>query len=323
MATKAFIDLVAECDNFPYDEQYASKFYKLYLPHDDRPHGYMLPEVVRKMPWTPSFRIDYDAHTVSLQDPSSSSHVDLTSFCNAELATTVNAAIDANLFAIIHGQHSEPFAILGANNPIVHMERFAAPLFGIVMRGAHATAYTRSRATGEMKLWIPRRSPLMFTYPGKLDSTVAGGVRAGEGPLEAIVHEAAEEASLPEELVRRDVRAAGTLTYMSETRAGYAQGAEVGLAAPDCVYLYDLEVAEDVVLKPRDDEVKEFYLWGVEETKRALLNEEFKTNSAVVMIDFFVRHGIITQENEKDYVEIIVRMHRKLPFPTTPRPHWH
>jgi hypothetical protein len=56
----------------------------------------------------------------------------------------------------------------------------------------------------------------------------------------------------------------------------------------------------------------------VDEVKEALSRAEFKTNSAVVMIDFFIRHGIITADNEKDYVEIVQRMHRRLPFPTVP-----
>lgn len=73
-----------------------------------------------------------------------------------------------------------------------------------------------------------------------------------------------------------------------------------------------------MVPKPNDTEVEGFYLWGVEEVKRVMLDGGFKTNSAVVMIDFFVRHGIITVEGEREYTEIVMRMHRRLPFPTGP-----
>jgi hypothetical protein len=34
------------------------------------------------------------------------------------------------------------------------------------------------------------------------------------------------------------------------------------------------------------------------------------------MIDFFVRHGLITPENEKHYSEIVARVHRRMPFAT-------
>jgi hypothetical protein len=50
----------------------------------------------------------------------------------------------------------------------------------------------------------------------------------------------------------------------------------------------------------------------VEEVKTALLRGEFKLNSAIVVIDFFVRHGVITAENERDHVEIVCRLHRRL-----------
>jgi hypothetical protein len=39
-------------------------------------------------------------------------------------------------------------------------------------------------------------------------------------------------------------------------------------------------------------------------------------NSAVVMIDFLVRHGVVTVENEEGFVEMGMRMHRRLPFYT-------
>lgn len=79
------------------------------------------------------------------------------------------------------------------------------------------------------------------------------------------------------------------------------QGQLGGLVKPDMVHVYDVEVAEDVIPKPHDGEVKEFYLMTPDEIKTALLRKEFKTNSAAVMIDFFIRHGIITADNERDY----------------------
>lgn len=85
---------------------------------------------------------------------------------------------------------------------------------------------------------------------------------------------------------------------------------------PDVLYLYDLEIPEDVIPKPKDDEVEAFFLMDVVQGKEALLNEDFKTNCASVMIDFFIRHGIITDDNEPDYLEIVTRLHRTLPVPT-------
>lgn len=86
---------------------------------------------------------------------------------------------------------------------------------------------------------------------------------------------------------------------------------------PECQFVYDMEVDSSVKPKPNDEEVHEFYLWTVEETKDHLARGEFKPNCAVVLLDFFVRHGLLTAENEKNYIEIVSRLHRKLPFPTT------
>lgn len=294
--------------SFPYDGN-SERFYELFLPNDDRPHGYMFPENVHRMPWTKDFEVDQRAKTVKLKDASDGS--DPSKACNVAFAKVVDAAIRDDVFATIHCSHSEPFRIVGAKYP-VWIERFACPLFGIVSRGAHLTVYTMSQ--GKMHIWVPRRSPKIFVSPNKLDTTVAGGVRADECPFETIIHEADEEASLPADLIRKDVRSTGCLTYINCSGGGDRDN----LIFPDCVCVYDLEVGTDIKPAPKDDEVKEFYLMSVDEVKAALANDEFKDNSAVVMIDFFIRHGILTPENERDYVEIITRMHRRMPFPTTP-----
>lgn len=78
-----------------------------------------------------------------------------------------------------------------------------------------------------------------------------------------------------------------------------------------------MEVGIDVVPKPSDDEVEVFYLMTISQVKAALQRGAFKPNCAVILLDFFVRHGILTAENEPDYAEIVSRIHRRLPFPTS------
>jgi hypothetical protein len=157
--------------------------------------------------------------------------------------------------------------------------------------------------------------PKSVTYPNCLDTTVAGGVAFGEGPFECIVREGDEEASLPEDLIRNKAVHCGCISYIGLNDP--KGGGETGLIAPDIMYVYDLELPEDMVCKQNDEEVKEFYLMTIDEVKESLAEAEFKTNSALVMIDFFIRHGILTAENEKNYAEIIARLHRRLPLPTT------
>lgn len=285
--------------------------------------------------------------------------------CNAAFSKLIRQAQDKGVFAKTLGRKAEgeDFRIMGARDyspssdllldekgtgespqsqqqQLVQLRRSAAPLFGIANRGAHMTMYVRSSSADagepgdDLKIWVPRRSRHLATYPGMLDNTVAGGVKADESPLECIVHESLEEASLPEAFVRAHVRARGAVTYVTQTGSGGGTeldqqeqqqtkvgGYDAGLCVPDVIYVYDLEVspeqADSVVPRPGDDEVEAFHLWDVETVRRAMLDGEFKANTALVMIDFFVRHGIITDENEKDYLEIVTRLRRKLPIPLT------
>ena len=77
--------------------------------------------------------------------------------------------------------------------------------------------------------------------------------------------------------------------------------------------MYDLEVKEGMMPSPEDHEAEIFLLWNFRQVKKAVGMGEFKTNCALVLIDFLIRHGLIMLEEESDYIEIL---DRKLDFPT-------
>lgn len=300
-----------QSNSFPYGPT-ADSYYQLYLPNDDQPHGYMLPAIVANMPWTSSFSVQHE-HPRRVTLTIASNETDTASAINAAFEELVASCIKQDLFHVLCARHSEPFAIAGARyEKPVWVERFSANLFGITTRGAHLVAYTT--AAEGMKIWIPRRSPHLYTYPNMLDATVAGGVKSGVPPFQTIVEEADEEASLPADLVRSLARSRGVISHMGLTGKGFS--GEQGLVVPDYIYVYDIELPRDIVPKPHDDEVSAFTCMTVEQVQAALLNEEFKPDSAAVLIDFLIRHGIITADNEPDFVEISMRLHRKLPFRT-------
>lgn len=317
-----FLDLVQATDNYPhvdiarlpFAQDSEKSLYQLLLPDDTRPHGFMLPSVVKRMPWTDDFSISHSVpRTVQLLDHSGGTNT--AEACNVAFKKVIDAARGAQAFESIKKVWPEDFKILGAKyGGRVQLLRAAAALFGIACRGAHMTVFTRTKS-GEIKIWVPKRSKHMMTWPGKLDTTVAGGVGAEETPFECIIHEADEEASLPEDLVRERARPVGVVTYVAESAAG--SGGEFGLCVPDVLYCYDLEVGGDVIPRPQDNEVEGFFLMSMDEVKDSLLRQEFKTNCASVMIDFFIRHGILTDDNEPDYLEIVTRLHRTLPVPTS------
>ncbi|KAK0737785.1 hypothetical protein B0T18DRAFT_440802 [Schizothecium vesticola] len=132
------------------------------------------------------------------------------------------------------------------------VERAAAPVLCIIQYGIQLSVYTYVSESRLPSICISKRSQTTANYSGKLDNTVAGGYRTGETPLETVVREADEEASLPADLSP----ASTTLTGL------------------------------------------------------------FKPSYALVLLDFFIRHGLLDTTNEPDYIEISCRLRRTLKFPT-------
>ncbi|KAG4418707.1 hypothetical protein IFR04_008152 [Cadophora malorum] len=318
--TKSNLDLVNECDVFPYPStpEHTSLLSTLYtlLSSSGTPIGYLTEPVFTALAKTPikikgELEVSRTNRTIlAFQQASEPER-------SAAVAATVSHWRSNSTFAVLKGWRDELYPVYGPGNELLFsVERSASCLFGVVTYGVHLTAYVRvpeEEASFGIKIWVPRRSKTKQTYPSMLDNTVAGGMATGETPLECVIRECDEEASLPEEVVRKGVKAHGTVTYcyIREARAG----GETGLVQPECQYIYDLELPRDVVCKPNDSEVEEFYLWTVEEIQEALKRGEFKPNCSLVMLDFFVRWGVLTKENEKDYEEIVRRLHRDLEFP--------
>lgn len=272
--------------------------------------GYILNTVVEKFPWsTKHWQIDPTARTVTLLAPP-----DVTPEHRSKMVEeSIAEAVKHGRFEVLKGWRNEKYPIFGPGGEyLFEMERSASPLFGIVTYGAHMTGYVEDAAG--LRIWVPRRARNKQTYPGMLDNTVAGGMCTGEKPFECIVREAMEEASLPESVVRASIRARGCVTYthVRDSRAG----GEVGLLQPEVEYVYDVKLDPSVIPRPGDNEVEEFKLLSVQEVQQALARGEFKPNCAIIMIDFFIRHGLLTAENEPDYLDILARLHRRLEYPT-------
>ncbi|ESZ95903.1 hypothetical protein SBOR_3716 [Sclerotinia borealis F-4128] len=322
---KTYLEVVDACDSFPYLEKDAaahstqtSTLYTLIYEdpstHTTHPIGYITTPIFHALTQVPTsikgeMTVNRSKRTISVfTQPSESER-------SAAVAATCAYWRSSKTFLVLSGWRNELYPVYGpAHELLWSVERSASVLFGIVGYGIHMMAYVRDpEVSYGMKLWVPRRSATKPTYPSMLDNTVAGGMATGEDKLEALVRECMEEASLPEEVVRKNVKAHGVLTYIH--LLGATAGGETGLIQPECEYLYDLELPADVVPKPNDTEVEQFYLWTVEEVQERMKNGEFKDNCGVVLLDFFIRHGILTRENESDFDEIKGRIHRKLLFP--------
>ncbi len=181
------------------------------------------------------------------------------------------------------------------------MERAAVPFFGIRAFGVHLTGYVRRR--DGLHIWVPRRSRTKSTYPGMLDNTVAGGQPEKLGLLENIIKECFEEASIPAEIARR-AQPVGAITYC------YQSGMEL---KPDVQYVFDLELLDGFECRSNDGEAESFELWPVADVvARVRDTVDFKYNCNLVLIDFFVRHGLIAAD-DPDYFAIVAGL-RRYPF---------
>jgi 8-oxo-dGTP pyrophosphatase MutT (NUDIX family) len=165
---------------------------------------------------------------------------------------------------------------------LTQIDRGAIPSFGIEAVGVHVNGLVR-RVDG-LHLWVARRAMDKLLDPGKLDHIVAGGIPAGLSPMETLVKEAGEEAAIPSELASTAVHT-GTISYAMERPEGLRR---------DRLHCYDLMLPRDFTPKPVDGEVEAFELWPLARAFEAVRDtNDFKFNVNLVLIDLFLRRGLI------------------------------
>ena len=200
----------------------------------------------------------------------------------------------------IRSWRDEPYTVAARleGNPLFLMERAAIPHFGIWASGVHVNGYVR---TGEgLFMWIGRRSPDKHVAPNKFDQLVAGGRSAPYTVLETVIKEAEEEAGIDEALARQAVPV-GAMSYRTVQPEGLRR---------DVIYLYDLELPEGFTPVNRDGEIAHFELWPVQQVLECVRDaDDFKFNCGPVAIDFLIRHGVLTPDDEPDYLTLARGLH--------------
>ena len=188
--------------------------------------------------------------------------------------------------------------------PLFLLERAAVPSFGVRAFGVHVNCYVQLES-GELEMWVARRSRTKQTWPGALDHMVAGGQPHGISPRDNVIKEAGEEASVPPELARcvplrctaafrltlsvcRLAKPAGFVSYEVMTAEGLKR---------DCLFCYDLLLPIAFTPSAADGEVEDFFRLPVPEVARLVsVTDEYKPNCRLVVIDWLVRHGFLTPE---------------------------
>ncbi|KAJ1902699.1 hypothetical protein LPJ81_003459 [Coemansia sp. IMI 209127] len=185
------------------------------------------------------------------------------------------------------------------------VERAATSSLGMRTFGVDIIGFVKSLEDGKLCMWVAKRAQTKKLWPGFFDNLAAGGIGNGDGVFESMLKECAEEAGIPADIAAK-AQSSGTVQYIVRS--------ELGLQ-PETQYMFDLELPADFTPRPNDGEVEDFYLWTVDEVLEGIHAGLFKPHCALGVIDFMIRRGIITAENESDYLEIIDNIHVKLPFP--------
>ena len=218
----------------------------------------------------------------------------------AEITAALDEVVESLVAeGLVAKWRNEVFAITPrwGEAPLFTLDRGAVSFFGVRAHGVHLNGYRRIR--DRTWLWIGRRNPAKLVAPGKLDNLVAGGVGGGLGALATLVKEAGEEASLAASLVAQ-VHAAGAVTYKMAVPQGLRD---------DVLFVYDLETPEDFEPRNTDGEIVEFMLMEAREALAKVRDtDDFKFNVNLIMIDFALRHGLVTPE-DPEYLALLAGLH--------------
>jgi len=220
-------------------------------------------------------------------------------------ADRVSAAVDEVVEALLAENklpkwRNETFDVAArwGEKPIFRLDRGAVPFFGVRAYGVHLNGYIPDG--GGLKLWIGRRAPDKRVAPNKLDNIVAGGIGNGYGIYPTLVKEGEEEAAIPAALIQRAMPV-GAVSYRMETELGIRD---------DVLFVYDLELPPDFMPRCNDGEIVEFRLMPTAEVvERVRETEDFKFNVNLVILDFALRHGLLTPD-DPEYLDVATGLYR-------------
>lgn len=194
---------------------------------------------------------------------------------------------------LVHNWRDELFSIyldVERQTEIFQLERGVVPLLALQAHGVHLNGYTMINDVPHV--WIAQRSADRVIAPLKYDQLVAGGLPAELSLKENLYKEAGEEAGIAKALVE-PARYAGSLQYMTEDEFGIRN---------DVLHCFDVELPESFEPHNQDGEVEQFMRLPVSEVISLLQQkDQFKPNTALVMLNFLLRHGwLVVNDEEKE-----------------------
>ncbi|RXZ44783.1 NUDIX hydrolase [Crenobacter cavernae] len=208
----------------------------------------------------------------------------------AQLTRELNAAAERwQAIGWLNGWRNERFTAFGADGTaLFELERAAFRPLGLTSRAVHLNGLTRL-ASGEVRMWIARRSPHKGVEPNRMDNLMGGGVAAGESLQQALLREGWEEAGM----------SAGSLTGLAPASLLLAERPVQRGVHREWLYAYDVWLADGERPANQDGEVAEHVLLPLHEVEDLLVAERFMIDAALVASDCLARLGYWGDESAR------------------------
>lgn len=169
------------------------------------------------------------------------------------------------------------------SGPLFIIQRFYYSCLGLQAHAVIVNGYSGNH------YWAAIRSKNVETGPGKLDVIVAGMIRYQESMMEAMAHEAEEEAGLTEEDVK-GMKEVSTLHLPNLNRYGFFQD--------EWLHVFDIDLKDKTPIVGMPIEVDGFKLLTIEQLVRDIEDGTvFKEHIHVVVTDFLIRHGYLNESH--------------------------
>lgn len=153
---------------------------------------------------------------------------------------------------------------------LFRLERAAFRFFGLMSRAVHINGWWP-----DARMLCGRRALSKATDPGKLDNLAAGGLSAGEAPLDCARRELWEEAGVPPAL-SRDLQSAGVLR---SCRVVLGEGLH-----DEVLHIYRLCLPAHFMPSNQDGEVAEFLALEPTALRARLAAGEFSPDAGLVLV---------------------------------------
>lgn len=314
-STKSLLDLIADCNNKTKSELEA--YPHLYLPDEAgnlKFYGVLQKHVFTGIPWS---KYGFETRGKSTVQPANGQATpeaitsNLKKMCRD---TDVQKFEGIKKWAAKDEKSDAEYVGLIAGHPDVRIPDPLGVHFGVAQVGVHLTLYK----TNPLRVLVQVRAKTA-SYGGKLDQTGAGGRKHGESVFDGAIREGKEEIGPGiQDLVRIKRPVYDGQIVFATTRPDDA-GKFVGTFEISTKASWSFEVPKEwernaVPEGERDKDVKDFKWMTEEEIIAAMKANEFKLNSALVMMRFLSRRGQVFKK-EQGYEDIIKGLEAKIPLP--------